>query len=409
MAKKATTVQTIICSKEKFKSEADARSWIKAHGFKTDKVDETEESYRYRQVDPSMMEEGSFRTIEMTDGVKAVVGHKKDGMVQGSEQDRMHIVSNLSISNRSGNRALLHSLTPGTHYRVGAGGKFVPFVVDQAMVERIVFNYHRMQLAYKDRKLPVNIDHGSERVGDIEDMYIEGAELLIHVSLSDKVSIDGYRESSMEIMTRYPDEDGEDQHETPLGVALTNYAIVKGLRPNVALSQNVYDIVNKEEKQGMDFLDKVKLTLGLKDATDEQVITKLSEIVSNVGTITEKLTLATNRVSALEAENVKIKATAAVDALIGDKLLPVQKPEFLELAQANFPMFEKVVKGLPKLNLTQEIGHGQGADETELGDPGAEIRRLAIEKAAKMNIAYDKAEELVFSERPDIAMKYLGR
>jgi hypothetical protein len=79
MAKKKNSmvVQTLILSKSKFKSSKDAKKWVKNHGFKSSKIDETSGSYRFRQIDPGRFDKDTFRTITITDGVKAVVGKKK--------------------------------------------------------------------------------------------------------------------------------------------------------------------------------------------------------------------------------------------------------------------------------------------------------------------------------------------
>lgn len=71
------SVQTLIFSKDQFKTAAAARSWAKENGFRTDKVDETESSFRLRQKNPGTFQEGSFRTITLTSGVKAVIGRAK--------------------------------------------------------------------------------------------------------------------------------------------------------------------------------------------------------------------------------------------------------------------------------------------------------------------------------------------
>jgi len=78
---KATTVQSVICSKQRFTSLDGAKQWIKAHNFKVEHngkpPDETSTSYRFRQRDPGDFQPGSMRTITFTDGVKAVVGTLK--------------------------------------------------------------------------------------------------------------------------------------------------------------------------------------------------------------------------------------------------------------------------------------------------------------------------------------------
>jgi len=67
-------VQTLILSKERFEDRKEARKWVKRQrkDFKTGKVDENENSFRFRQFNPS---ECSSRpsTITLTDGVKAVI------------------------------------------------------------------------------------------------------------------------------------------------------------------------------------------------------------------------------------------------------------------------------------------------------------------------------------------------
>lgn len=68
-----TEVQTVICAKEVFKTEQDAKTWVTSHDFRADKVDETDDSFRFRQFEPSACQTDTFRTIDITDGVKAVV------------------------------------------------------------------------------------------------------------------------------------------------------------------------------------------------------------------------------------------------------------------------------------------------------------------------------------------------
>lgn len=76
-SKQSAEVQTLIFSKEVF-SEQEAVDWAKEHDFKADKVDETDDSYRLRQRSPEDFQDESFRTIELDDGIKAVVGRLKD-------------------------------------------------------------------------------------------------------------------------------------------------------------------------------------------------------------------------------------------------------------------------------------------------------------------------------------------
>jgi hypothetical protein len=68
-----TKVQSVICAKSKFDSAKKAASWCKSHGFKSSGVDETETSYRFRQFNPTKCQEGSFRTISISEGVSGVI------------------------------------------------------------------------------------------------------------------------------------------------------------------------------------------------------------------------------------------------------------------------------------------------------------------------------------------------
>lgn len=70
---KGTEVQTLIFDKEKFEKE-ECIDWAKEHGYKADKVDDADGTYRLRQRDPKDFDQDTFKTIELTEGVEAVVG-----------------------------------------------------------------------------------------------------------------------------------------------------------------------------------------------------------------------------------------------------------------------------------------------------------------------------------------------
>ena len=74
--KSPTKVQSLIFDKTKFDAKR-ARKWARVHGFHATKADETEGSIRLRQVDPERFKDGSIKTITLTKGVKATVGHPK--------------------------------------------------------------------------------------------------------------------------------------------------------------------------------------------------------------------------------------------------------------------------------------------------------------------------------------------
>lgn len=71
-------VQTLIFEMGFFTREQ-AIAWAKDHGFKSEKVDETEDSFRLRQQQPGRFQANSFRTIDFMGvrGIKAVIGRRK--------------------------------------------------------------------------------------------------------------------------------------------------------------------------------------------------------------------------------------------------------------------------------------------------------------------------------------------
>lgn len=81
-----TEIQTIILSKERFKNKMSARKWVRENELKYGKIDTKENTYRFRQQNPNAFTKNSFRTIELTNGVKAVIGCPKEKkMAHGGE------------------------------------------------------------------------------------------------------------------------------------------------------------------------------------------------------------------------------------------------------------------------------------------------------------------------------------
>lgn len=68
----STQIQTIIVDKQKY-SLTQAIDWIKQNNFDNNDVDETIHTYRFRQQNPNKFKENSFKTIELKDGVMAVI------------------------------------------------------------------------------------------------------------------------------------------------------------------------------------------------------------------------------------------------------------------------------------------------------------------------------------------------
>ncbi len=78
----STTIQTYIFDKSKF-TNAEAKAWLERHDKNTG-LEETEDSYRARQIPPTDFIEGSFRTIEIAPGIKGVIGKLKSENKSGN-------------------------------------------------------------------------------------------------------------------------------------------------------------------------------------------------------------------------------------------------------------------------------------------------------------------------------------
>lgn len=76
---RGTRIQSVLLSKRRFKSAQAARKWARSRGFRASDLDETEQYYRFRQREPGHFDRSTFRTIVLTDGVKAVIGVPKKG------------------------------------------------------------------------------------------------------------------------------------------------------------------------------------------------------------------------------------------------------------------------------------------------------------------------------------------
>lgn len=74
LATGSMTIQSLILDKSKFPTLQAAKKWILDHDFHAPKFDENDLTFRFRQREPDEFQDGSFRTVDITDGVKAVMG-----------------------------------------------------------------------------------------------------------------------------------------------------------------------------------------------------------------------------------------------------------------------------------------------------------------------------------------------
>lgn len=69
-------IQSVLFDPEMFTPDQ-AREWLRTNELTPGKLDETEGELRFRQKSPAGFEDDSFRTIELADGVKAVIARPK--------------------------------------------------------------------------------------------------------------------------------------------------------------------------------------------------------------------------------------------------------------------------------------------------------------------------------------------
>ncbi len=80
-----TKIQSVLFDKNYF-TLSQAKKWLEKHEFdNTEAEDEKELTYRFRQIHPSKFTKDGFRTIKLTEGVKAVVGCPVRKMADGGE------------------------------------------------------------------------------------------------------------------------------------------------------------------------------------------------------------------------------------------------------------------------------------------------------------------------------------
>lgn len=73
--KGSSVVQSVLFDKDKYTIK-EAINWLKKHDFEGREVDEKENTLRFRQVDPDELENYSFRTKEISDGINFVIAYK---------------------------------------------------------------------------------------------------------------------------------------------------------------------------------------------------------------------------------------------------------------------------------------------------------------------------------------------
>lgn len=184
MTEKPTTTQSILCSKSRFSSKEEAAKWVTDHDYKAEKVDETEENYRFRQREPGDFEEGSFRTITLEEGVKAIIGHLRDGRKNmATGETTLCRMLHASPEKSQGRRTkFVFSTSRYQDSRHGDGYALPPEAADLSRFKRFVWN-HRvsdLELGFGAFVEPEDV------LGRIAGAHVDGERLVGEVDWADE-------------------------------------------------------------------------------------------------------------------------------------------------------------------------------------------------------------------------------
>lgn len=250
-AEKGAVVQTLIFDKKIFPTETDASTWSREHGFTSVKVDEKKDTWHLVQLDPSEFVDNSFRTIDITTGVKAIIGTLKQDP-QASDS-----MSYLSLRNHDDSIVFSDTLphiielikvVKGYHPQYGE------VEVTKEMILNFKDNFNKKVIGVD---LMIDYDHGqAEAAGWIKSVYIslDGATLFGEVKWTPKgaqcLSEKSFRYFSPEFVRSYTHpHTGVNHGATLIGGGLVN-------RPFLKMDA----IVSMKEKQLGDLTMTIKLT-----------------------------------------------------------------------------------------------------------------------------------------------------
>lgn len=294
-ADRSTTIQTLIFDKEVFESEAEAREWASDHYFHNAKVDETTDSFRLRQLNPSQFDENSFRTIEIRRGIKAVIGKIAEmNIVQSdlyfSEKDHAYKfvtdIVNLNMNGDAPNIIEIARVVEGEHPSYGI------IKITKEILKSFVVNF-ASKVTGTD--LAINEDHKkNEAFGWFKDVFLSQDETTCYgiIDWNSKgiraLSEKEYRYFSPEFRFNYVHPHSKKEHgATLLGGALTNYPFLKmeaitelndKSKPNKGKSNVETIALSEHNKTVIELNTKVNEIQGKLNASDAQVIALSSKV-----------------------------------------------------------------------------------------------------------------------------------
>lgn len=117
-----SVIQSLILDKATFPTEEDARLYVREHGFRVEDVNETETSFIINQLDSSEFIAETLKTIDVANGVIAVVGVLKTDAIEGASSDVFLSLRNdesINLNDKLPHVIELAKVVNGTHVNYG--------------------------------------------------------------------------------------------------------------------------------------------------------------------------------------------------------------------------------------------------------------------------------------------------
>ncbi len=419
---KETTVQTVIFAPKSEWTQEKAAAWLEKHDFHASKVDETEDSYRFRQREPEEFENGSFRTIEMmSEAPRFLVDLGSLALAEAEKLVRIPL-------------AILGRFVKGAQ----------KFAIGRADLAKLVENFRKR----KTGDLVIDYEHASEFPELAQGQAIPAAGWLKQIEegpdergilwgLAEFTSRAREMIASKEYKYLSPAIDwgardkgtGAQQGATLTSVALVNRPFLEAM-PAVQLSEGweVEPQMNADERRSKEKEERKAMPTVVRLAEDRRVqvtcgecgkeslsaealpkpeepkVVRLSDVKRDKEGRLDFASLAVEGLIAAEVIQA-MEAQRELDAAVAaGKITPAQRSQFEKLALSDLAGFKELVKTLPvQVDLSEKGFAGEGGGQ-DIRRVDARIGELTRQKmGGNSALTYGQAMKLVLSENPDLA------
>lgn len=295
---KGMVIQTLIFDKKVFATKQEAMDWASSHGFHiTKEIDETEDSFRIRQYDPAQFIEGSFRTIEIRNGIKAVVGKLIDEATAGLYLSLMN-PEGIKLSESLPSIIEICKVVEGYHAKYGK------VVITKEMLNQMMINFDEKVIGVD---ISIDYDHETrEAAGWIRSVFLnyEQNKLMAEVKWTPKGALAlndrEFRYFSPEFTLNYIHPHTGKEH----GCTLTGGALVN--RPFLKMDAIVE---LKNSNGGLKMTETILLT------EHKEKVSVLEKEIENLKLSEKKLS---DELTQIKAEKEKAERDAAFEKLFSE-------------------------------------------------------------------------------------------